>query len=64
MLLSAKATAQQNNEIEAVAARSRGMFDLIARLSLMTRAMNRILHLYRSTTRAKLDDVGTERRVF
>ena len=63
MLLSAKAAVQQNSEIEAVAVRSCGMFELIVRLSLMTRGVNRILHLFRSITRVKLDDAGTERRV-
>jgi hypothetical protein len=42
---------QQNNEIEAVAARGFGIFVLIARLSLMTRGINRILHLFRSINR-------------
>jgi hypothetical protein len=60
-LLSAKAAVQQNNEIEAVAARSCGIFLLIARLTLMTRGINRILHLFRSVYRVKLDDAGTER---
>jgi hypothetical protein len=63
VLLSLKATVQQNNEIEAVAVRRCGMFELIVRLSLMTRGINRILHLFRTITRVNLDDAGTERRV-
>jgi hypothetical protein len=59
-----KAAAQPKNEIEAIAVRSCGIFEMIGRLSLMTRGTNRILHLYRSITRAKLDDAGTERRLF
>src|SRR4030088_1616970 len=43
--------------------RSCGMFELIVRLSLMTRGINRILHLFRTITRVNLDDAGTERRV-
>jgi hypothetical protein len=39
------------------------MFELIVRLSLMTRGINRILHLFRTITRVNLDDAGTERRV-
>jgi hypothetical protein len=60
MLPCPKAAAQQNNETYAAADRSRGIFELIARLSLTTRGTNRILHLFRSITRVKLDDAGTE----
>jgi hypothetical protein len=62
VLLSARATAQQKDEIEAIAVRSCGMFEMIGRLSLMTRGITRILHLFRSITRVKLDDADIERR--
>jgi hypothetical protein len=56
--LSAKTTVQQNNEIEAIAVKS-GMFELIARLSSMTRGITRILHLSSPTTHLKLNEAGT-----
>ena len=52
-LLCAKATVQQNNEIEAVTVSNCGMFELL----------NRILRLVRSVTHVKLNDAGTEGRV-
>jgi hypothetical protein len=58
VMLCAKATVQQNNETEAVALKSCGMFEPVARLCLMTREINRILHLFRSITHAKLNDAG------
>jgi hypothetical protein len=58
VLLCAKATVQQNNEIEAIAVRS-GIFELTARLSSMTRGINRILHLFRPNTHLKLNEAGT-----
>jgi hypothetical protein len=48
--------------MEAVAARLCGMLAPIVRLSLMPRGIIRILHLFRSITRMKFDDAGTERR--
>jgi hypothetical protein len=35
------------------------MFELIARLSSMTRGINRILHLFRRNTHLKLNEAGT-----
>jgi hypothetical protein len=58
VFLCAKATVQQNNEMEAIAVRN-GMFELIARLSSMTRGTNRILHLFRPNTHLKLNNAGT-----
>jgi hypothetical protein len=58
VLLCAKATVQQNNEIQAIAVRS-GMFELIARLSSMARGINRILHLFRPNNHLKLNEAGT-----
>src|SRR6202521_5735131 len=52
VLLCARATVQQNNEIAAIAVR-RAMFELIARLSSMTGGINRILPLFRRNTHLK-----------
>jgi hypothetical protein len=61
-LLLAKAALQQNIKIEAITVRSCGIFELIARLSLVTRGITRNLYLLRSINRVKLDDAGTETR--
>jgi hypothetical protein len=54
-----KAATQQKNEKEAIALKRCGFFELIGRLSLMTRGINRILHLFRSITHLKLNEAGT-----
>jgi hypothetical protein len=63
-LLSAKAAVQQNIKLEAITVKSCSIFELIVRLSLMTRGITRNLYLLRSINRVKLDDAGTERRPY